>query len=593
MRNKDVVRNVTQLIGTLRRKNPFFFWSTIIVYALIGGVSTYVNVYLLMKVLLTIERKEAFSSLVYLIILVVFVEISLKLIESYYLNRMHPVQSLKLKQTINNEIIEKASTIDYKCYDDSKFYDDIMLSLEKSDESLTNSLDIIGVYAKGIVGIVAVIPLFDEISPFLLLFVLLSVVTGIIVQKKLNKCYYERYLSMVPYIKRNSYIMTRFAFWEYSEELRINNFPSVLIKHFKNTYQNMNKVIKQHGRKIILYSICKGLVSYIVIELIVVGYLSYNLFVTKTLSAAVFMVALAAVLNVKDYLNNMAENYEKLMENSLYVSKIQSFMNYENTVVGGDIHPQEGVYDIEFKHVYFKYPFSENYVLKDFSLHIRKGEKAAIVGLNGAGKTTIVNLLLRLYDIQEGVIEVNGVDIKQYDLDEYRRSFGVVFQDFNLYSVSLEENIELGQSEDTQTIENALKKLEFDLEKIGLDSEISSEFDDDGIKLSGGESQKIAIARALVNDRGTNILDEPSSSLDPFMESKMNSILCKEMEGKTIVFISHRLTTTTLADRIFYIENGSVIESGSHKELMNKHGMYEKMYNIQASKYIKKECCQE
>lgn len=589
MKKRELVHNLRYLIGFLHKNVPTFLYLTLVINIIIGVVKTYLNIYLLMQILELIESNSNFSDLVNIVFQVVIIEILLQLIESIYKHRIYPEGCMKLKKIVHSSIIDKASTIDIECYDNPQYYDNIIISLEKSDEILINTIDLIALYSRDIFGLLAIVPLIGYINLVLMTIVVFSVVLSIIIQKKLNSYYYKRYLEMIPHIKRNSYIMTRFAFWEYAEELRLNNFPSILIQQFKKTYSDMNEIIKKHGKKIVFYSIGKGLASYVIIDIIIFSYLTYKLLITKTLTVVMYTTVLAAVYNVKGYLSDLAENYEKLVENSLYVTKIHDFINYENHIIGGNEVTENVPYDIEFKHVFFKYPFSNNYILKDFSLHISPGEKVAIVGLNGAGKTTFVNLLLRLYDGQEGIISINGKDIKSYDLVDYRRSIGVVFQDYNLYSLSIGENISMEKAIERKRIEDVLERMHFDLEKVNVEVKVSSEFDDEGIQLSGGESQKIAVARALIGNKDTIILDEPSSSLDPFMEAEINNIVCKEMENKTVIFISHRLTTTTLVDRIFLIEDGLVVESGSHIELMRKHGKYERMFTIQAEKYMKKD----
>lgn len=224
-------------------------------------------------------------------------------------------------------------------------------------------------------------------------------------------------------------------------------------------------------------------------------------------------------------------------------------------------------------------------ILKDINLKINAGEKVAIVGLNGAGKTTLIKLLLRLYDPVSGNIEIDNIDIKNYDLEYYRKGFGVVFQDYNLYAATLSENILMDEISDKTAVKYAIEKSGLSNKNIDSDSNITREFDDNGTVFSGGESQRVAIARVFARPFHTLILDEPSSALDPVAEYNFNKILLEASGGKTVIFISHRLSTTQIADRIVMIENGEIIESGTHQELMKKNGKYSVMFNMQAEKY--------
>ena len=227
-------------------------------------------------------------------------------------------------------------------------------------------------------------------------------------------------------------------------------------------------------------------------------------------------------------------------------------------------------------------------------MQIHKNEKIAIVGYNGAGKSTLIKLLLRLYEPVEGHICLNGRDITEYKMDEYRTMFGTVFQDFRLFSVSLAENVKMdlldGTPEEEQQIKEALKSATF-LNKLkqmpdGIHTQIGKEFDNQGMLLSGGEAQKVAIARTIIQGNEIVIMDEPSSALDPDSEYELNKLMMDSTYDKTVIFISHRLSTTRMADKIYMLEDGQIIESGSHEELMALNGKYAEMFHLQSEKYL-------
>ena len=233
-------------------------------------------------------------------------------------------------------------------------------------------------------------------------------------------------------------------------------------------------------------------------------------------------------------------------------------------------------------------------VLEDISIDIRPGEKIAIVGENGAGKTTFVKLLMRLYDVTSGSISYGDHDIREYNTKEYRKKISAVFQDYNIYAASLAENVLLRKvrPEDEEDIVNALRQADFgkklDSLPSGIHTQLTREFDESGVNLSGGESQKIAISRVFLRneDRAVSILDEPSSALDPVSEYKLNRSLIDHAKEDTIIFISHRLSTTRMADRIYLFEHGTIKEQGTHEELMALNGRYREMFDRQAKNYI-------
>ncbi|MDE6111291.1 MAG: ABC transporter ATP-binding protein/permease, partial [Eubacterium sp.] len=244
--------------------------------------------------------------------------------------------------------------------------------------------------------------------------------------------------------------------------------------------------------------------------------------------------------------------------------------------------------EIELKNVSFTYPGNSEPTLKNISLTLKPKEKIALVGYNGAGKTTLTNLLLRLYDVTDGEILIGGRNIKDETVASHRNRFSAVFQDFQIFSASLGENVALDVNPNKEETETALKHAGFTKEmKNGIDTELLREFDDEGAMLSGGEAQKVAVSRAFYKNCPYVIMDEPSANLDPVAEYNLNKAMMEAAENKTVIFISHRLSTTRNADRIYVMENGEIVESGTHNELMHKNGKYAYMFNLQAEKYQK------
>ena len=247
-------------------------------------------------------------------------------------------------------------------------------------------------------------------------------------------------------------------------------------------------------------------------------------------------------------------------------------------------------YEIEFEHVYFKYPGATEYALQDFSLKIRIGEKMAVVGMNGSGKTTMIKLLCKLYEPTKGRILLNGVDIKKFDADEYRKLFSVVFQDFKLFALELGENIAGSEDYSQEKVNECLEKAGIvigeDKFGNGLNTYLYKNYDDSGVDISGGEAQKIAIARALYKEAPFILLDEPTASLDPLAENEIYAKFDSIVGTKTAIYISHRLSSCKFCNDIVVFDNGRLIQRGSHEELLKDiHGKYYEMWNAQAKYY--------
>lgn len=277
-----------------------------------------------------------------------------------------------------------------------------------------------------------------------------------------------------------------------------------------------------------------------------------------------------------------------------YLNNYTEFINKPNLHYNGSIpikKRNDNDYEFEFKDVSFKYPDTNILVLDHISFKIKVGEKLAVVGQNGAGKTTVIKLLCRLYEPTSGEILLNGTDIRRYNYEEYIDLFSVVFQDFKLYSLSIEENIAGSLNIDKDKVMDSLKKIGIKNKVMGLKEKTSSKLykdNGDGIEVSGGEAQKIAIARALYKDAPFVILDEPTAALDPISEADIYKNFNTLVENKSAIYISHRMSSCRFCDKIIVFKEGKIIEQGKHEELLNLNGEYAKLFNSQAKYYIDK-----
>ena len=286
-----------------------------------------------------------------------------------------------------------------------------------------------------------------------------------------------------------------------------------------------------------------------------------------------------------------------IYEGTLFIDNMISFMNHKKTVkssvIPARLPARHSGHTIEFENVSFRYPGSERFVIKNVSVKIDPGDTVVLVGLNGAGKTTLIKLLTRLYDPTEGRILLDGHDIREYEVEELYKIFGIIFQDFGKYAVSVTENIAFGEIEKDIIDENIRKAAEESdadtfISKLpdGYNTPLMRYFEDNGIELSIGQWQKLSIARAFYSDSDILILDEPTASLDPMAEQEIFNQFDRLREDKTTVFVSHRLSSATTANKILVLEYGELIETGSHDELMAKRGRYYELFSTQAKRYI-------
>lgn len=323
-------------------------------------------------------------------------------------------------------------------------------------------------------------------------------------------------------------------------------------------------------------------------------YLAYMVLVKSAYAFDVMTALWNAYGTIKGNMNNFVNSVKELHNNSIYIEKFIHFMEMESRIISdrGLKGNADTPITIEFADVSFSYD-GEHKILDGLNLKIKANERVAIVGSNGAGKSTLVKLLLRLYDPDHGKILVNGIDIRDYDVEFYRKKIcSILMQNFQMFALTLYENVKMDLVD--KKMEGASLDKAFHMVGLsdvieclpgGGESDYSREFSDDGVVFSGGQKQKLALARVLLGDKRMVILDEPSSALDPKAESEFNELVFNMLPGRTIIIISHRLSTTKMADRIILIQKGRVAEDGSHSELIRSGGIYAKMFEMQSRRY--------
>lgn len=314
----------------------------------------------------------------------------------------------------------------------------------------------------------------------------------------------------------------------------------------------------------------------------------------KVISVGEIVQYTGAISRLFGGVNDLITAASNTLSNKVYFNELFSFLELSGGKYMGTIPIEKRLdnkYQIEFKNVSFKYPGTENNVLKNLNMKLDIGKRLAIVGMNGSGKTTFIKLLIRLYDPTEGKILLNGIDIKNYDYDEYLRIFSVVFQDFKLFSFGLGQNVGSSMEYDEEKAIKSLKEVGFNKEldkfKKGLDTSLYRDFDKDGIEVSGGEAQKIAMARAIYKDRPFIILDEPTAALDPISEFEIYTKFNEIVGDKTAIYISHRLSSCRFCDDIIVFQEGQIIQRGKHEKLLKEEqGKYHQLWNAQAQYYV-------
>jgi len=491
-------------------------------------------------------------------------------------------------------LYKKALEIDLDCYDNPEFYNDYILAVAEADKQVERTFELTRNLAMGFTSLTLAGGFFMIEDPLSVVFVVAAFIATYYASKALNKLGFKIRIAKNPLERKLSYVNRIFYLNDYAKEIRLNPKASnEILSDFNAVNDKILAIDKEHAPKRFTLEFIKNyLCNGFIMDVLYIIYLVYSAAVLRRISFSSVAVMHGTSSRMKNRMRFIAEAWPFAQETSLYVEKIRKFLDIETKIVSienqtAPISPTM----IELKNVSFAYQ-KNDYVLKNINMKIDPSSKIAIVGYNGAGKTTLIKLIMRLYDPCEGEIFLNGLNIKEYEVNDYRRKIGAIFQDFKIFAATVKENVLLDHADLAidGLVDTALTASGFanqlSILPNGLETNLTTEFDEDGINLSGGESQKLAIARLFYKDAGLIILDEPSSALDPIAEYHLNSSMINVSANKSVIFISHRLSTTRIADVIYMMENGMIIESGSHGELLEKGGKYAAMWRIQAGQYL-------
>lgn len=504
---------------------------------------------------------------------------------------------------IKVKIINKAKDVDIASFDLPSFYEKLENANREAGSRPIQIMRSTFSLVSSIITMVSYIVILTAVSswiPFVV--ILLAIPSAIINFTYRRKTFF--------YIRRRSKDRRQMDYYsnimvnkDMVKEIRLFGLSDTFIGRFKETFKKYYSGIKRLIINENIWHICISIFTS------VVNCLLY-LFVAKKvfeglLGVGDYSLYTGALSSVSNGVANLISITSSIYEGSLFIENLILFMAEEKhitPVLNADPklplkEPRHvklhSAHTIEFKNVSFSYPGTERTVLKNINFKLNEGETCVLVGLNGAGKTTLIKLLTRLYDPTEGTILLDGYDIREYDTDELYRMYGIIFQDFGKYAVNVTENIQFGDifnKHDENDVKNAAHQSNADvfIDKLPdkYDTPLMRYFEENGIELSIGQWQKLSIARAFYSDSDFLILDEPTASLDPIAEQEIFNQFDSLRKDKTTIFVSHRLSSATIASKILVLEYGEIIEEGNHSQLMNKHGRYYELFSTQAKRYL-------
>lgn len=547
-----------------------------------------------------IQQGESFFSILRFILLSGGFFMMGALYNSYIEGAYIPMAGATIYQKLYKKLYQKAGNVELKCFEDSSFYNQYTLAVDgASDKLILVIQNFFGIIAGGIAAIVVFATMFI-IDKLVVLFILSPIIGNFLFGYLYHKAEYERDKAMAPYKRRLDYVNRVMYLADYSKEIRLSKVFHILKNKYEEAMRGIFRTADEYAFKINVPTWIRNYLTFTVMFEGVLMYGAYRAIVGKSLDLAELAVLSSTMVSASWILIGFTESLMESMKQGLFVENLRTFLEYKEKLPEDydGIMPEKEIKSIEFRNVSFGYKEGTR-IIDNLSFCIEGNTRVALVGHNGAGKTTIIKLLFRLYDPEEGEILVNGINIKEYNLQAYRSLFAAAFQDYKIFALSVRENVlmrECSKEDDAPVIEALTKAGVYDKIKSlpkGLDTIMTKEFDEEGILLSGGEFQKIVVARAFVKNVPIKVFDEPSSALDPIAEYDLYDSIMKDSIDKTMIFISHRLSSVRNADMVFMLEHGTIIERGTHQELMKLNGSYADMYHKQAKNYLAVEDLQE
>ncbi len=514
---------------------------------------------------------------------------------SILLGRYSCVEIIKIKYKMNLYIYNKALRTDLEYCDDPEYYNNYSWAIQNYFSKSHDAIMLLTKCISVCFNILALASIIISLDAFIIIISFVSVIIEIILSMLNNKLNYEQSLQNIKLSRISSYIHRIFYQNEYSLDIRSIGISNILFSKFrKNTDEQMSLQKKFRNKNALLSFILH--INPVLLFIITIIYLLFK-GMKNSLQTSDFALLITASQNLTYQLSSLTSIFPELLKQGLFANKLLIFLNLESKIenTNNKMVLENSPTLIEIDNLNFKYPNTSEYILKNINLKINPKEKIAIVGENGAGKSTLLKLLLRLYDPSFGKIMFNGKDLKQYNTKSVRSNIGISLQSTNIFAFTLKENILFDSFIENDQIDLNIKALldELSMEKYDskLDTELTREFSENGEVPSGGERQKLGQIRVLHKYFPIYFFDEPTSSIDPLSEKKIMDIIFSKTQKSTVVMIAHRLSTIIDFDKIYVLKGGTIAEYGTHKELMEKRGLYFNMFSQQANAYTSsKEC---
>lgn len=570
-------RMIHELIVSMLNHFEWIFYSAVFIRFIISAI----------------EKQKSFREILTFILICCGVFVSISLYRNYADNVSFALTNTKIYQGLYQKLYEKARNVELSCYETPEFYNKYTMAIDGAGDKITNVIRNIWGIITGMIATIVVFYAIYEIDRWAILFIIFPILGNFVFSGAMNRLHYKRYQDNIPNERVVQYVNRVMYLAEYAKEMRLSNVYRLVKEKYNASVKGTVNIAEKYSIKLVIFNFLKNTFTFIIIFEGVLLYAAYKAMVIKSMSLAELAIIFSIMVSATWILIGLFNSLVEMMKNGLFVNNLRTFMEYQEVIPEDQdgLIPEPVISLIEFRNVCFSYKEKKN-IIHNLSFRIEGNHKVAFVGHNGAGKSTIIKLLFRLYDPTEGEILVNGRNIKEYNLRAYRALFAAAFQDYKVLALSVKDNVLMGRTYENEdkVVAEALRMAGV-YEKVksmpnGIHTILTKEFDEDGAILSGGQYQKIVVARAFAQNTPIKVFDEPSSALDPIAEYDLYQSIIEDSKNKTMIFISHRLSSVRNADKVFMLEQGKLIEEGTHVELMMRKGAYADMYTKQALNYL-------
>lgn len=553
-------------------------------------MNVFYGVHFIRMILAGLETKRSFGHILAVLVFMFVINILFSRFNQYYKDIYLPIFKLKVDYYMNEKIMRKANSIPYDIANSPEELDKYNRIIKNSSEMIMQAYQSFGLVCGLLEAFIMVLYYIINVDIFAIVLSSFPLLYSYFLAEKSAEFKYELDKKISSFSRKKEYAKRVFYLHNYTAEIRTSKIGRIVKGIYQEGFMQTEDAYLRNGKKIALIAFFELLLGDAISMVLPLVYVVIRMLCGAQYLMGDFIGITQAITIFSSDVEWMLDTMLELKSASLYISDYIDYISQEDDQVReGKKLDKTNEFHIVFDHVQYQYPGNSEGVLalEDVSVDIRSGEKIAVVGENGAGKTTFVSLLVNLISCSNGRILLNGTDINAYGRRELKSFFGVVCQDYQIYPVSIRDNVSINGCVADADIKDAIIKVGLADRINDINLVVGKEINDKGLELSGGERQRLALARVVANKFPVVILDEPTSALDALTERNINQLLLSALKdtNRTLIFISHKLSTTKLVDRILVFEHGRIVEQGNHDQLMKKEGLYSRMYNEQSNMY--------